>query len=176
MAAQLSSKGIPHYDPLLYFPSGLLTTVNSSLCPGIGFQSIRPSSPLPCVPGELGPCPGNLVLQQGLSVWFSLPSDYHRSAALPSNRHNFFPSVPTDFLGWRNLSPASAPLPWGAGLVLLALLLLPSFFHPTHSPDLPPEKSVCRSRINSYNWTLNNRLVPNWERSMPRLYVVTLLI
>ena len=32
-------------------------------------------------------------------------------------------------------------------------------------PDLPPEKSVCRSRSNSYNWTWNSRLVPNWERS-----------
>ena len=27
-------------------------------------------------------------------------------------------------------------------------------------PDLPPEKSICRSRSNSYNWTWNNRLVP----------------
>ena len=42
-------------------------------------------------------------------------------------------------------------------------------------PDLPSEKSVCRSR-NSYNWTWDNRLVPNWERSMSRLYIVTLLI
>ena len=42
--------------------------------------------------------------------------------------------------------------------------------------DLPPEKSVCRSRSNSYNWTWNNRLVPNRERSMSRLYVVTMLI
>ena len=46
----------------------------------------------------------------------------------------------------------------------------------TRPPDLPPEKSVCRSRSNSYNWTWNNRLVPNWERNMSRLYVVTLLI
>ena len=30
----------------------------------------------------------------------------------------------------------------------------------TRSPDLPPEKSLCRSRGNSYNWTWNNRLVP----------------
>ena len=28
----------------------------------------------------------------------------------------------------------------------------------------PPEKSTCRSRSNSQNWTRNNRLVPNWER------------
>jgi len=31
----------------------------------------------------------------------------------------------------------------------------------TRPPDLPPEKSVYRSRSNSKNWTWNNRLVPN---------------
>ena len=43
-------------------------------------------------------------------------------------------------------------------------------------PDLPPEKSVCRSGSNSSNWTWNNRLVPNRKRSASRLYIVTLLI
>ena len=33
----------------------------------------------------------------------------------------------------------------------------------TRPPYLPPETSVCRSRSNSYNWTWNNGLVPNWE-------------
>ena len=33
-----------------------------------------------------------------------------------------------------------------------------------------------RSGSNSENWTWNNRLVLNQERSMSRLYVVTLLI
>ena len=37
-------------------------------------------------------------------------------------------------------------------------------------------RNVCRSRSNSWNWTWNNRLVPNWERSTSRLYIVTLLI
>ena len=46
----------------------------------------------------------------------------------------------------------------------------------TRPPDLPLEKSVRRSGSNSYNWTWNNRLVPNRERSMSRLYIVTLLI
>ena len=46
----------------------------------------------------------------------------------------------------------------------------------TRPPDLPPEKSVCRLRSNSYNWTWNNRLVPNRKRSMSRLYIITLLI
>ena len=46
----------------------------------------------------------------------------------------------------------------------------------TRAPDLPPEKAVCRSRSNSYNQIWNNRLVPNREWSMSRLYIVILLI
>ena len=36
--------------------------------------------------------------------------------------------------------------------------------------------TICRSGSNSQNWAWKNRLVPNWERSMSRLYIVTLLI
>ena len=43
-------------------------------------------------------------------------------------------------------------------------------------PDLPLEKFVWRLRSNKQNWTWNNKLVPNRERSMSRLYIVTLLI
>ena len=46
----------------------------------------------------------------------------------------------------------------------------------TRPPDLSLEKSVCMSGSNNQNWAWNNRLVPNWERSTPRLYIVTLLI
>ena len=46
----------------------------------------------------------------------------------------------------------------------------------TRPPYLPPEKSVCGSRSNSLNQTQNNRLVPNWERSTSRLYIVILFI
>ena len=46
----------------------------------------------------------------------------------------------------------------------------------TRAPDLPLEKSVCRSGSKSENWTCNNRLVPNRERSTSRLYFVALLI
>ena len=45
----------------------------------------------------------------------------------------------------------------------------------TRSPDLPLEKSVCRSGSNSQNWTWN-KLIPNRKRSMSRLYIVTMLI
>ena len=46
----------------------------------------------------------------------------------------------------------------------------------TRPLDLPPEKPIYRSISNSSNWTWNNRLVPNQKRSMPMLYIVTLLI
>ena len=45
----------------------------------------------------------------------------------------------------------------------------------TRPPDLPPEKSVCKSGSDSLNWIWNNELVPNWERSTSRLYIVTCL-
>ena len=35
----------------------------------------------------------------------------------------------------------------------------------TKLPYLPPEKSVCKSKIDSWNWTWNNKLAPNQERS-----------
>ena len=38
------------------------------------------------------------------------------------------------------------------------------------------EKPVCRPRSNIQNWVQNNGLIHNWERSMTRLYIVTLLI
>ena len=43
-------------------------------------------------------------------------------------------------------------------------------------PDLPPEKSVGRSRSNSQNQTWNNGLVPNQGRSMSSLYLISPLI
>ena len=42
----------------------------------------------------------------------------------------------------------------------------------TRPPDLPPVKPVCRSRSNSQNWTWNNKLVPNREGSMSRLFTL----
>ena len=46
----------------------------------------------------------------------------------------------------------------------------------TRPPNLPPENSVCMSRSNSQNWTWNNRMVQNWERSISKLYIVTMFI
>ena len=46
----------------------------------------------------------------------------------------------------------------------------------TRLPDLPPEKSVYRSRSNSQNWTWNNRLVSDRERSTSKLWIFTLII
>jgi len=45
----------------------------------------------------------------------------------------------------------------------------------TRPPDLPLEKSVCRSGGSSYNCAWNNGLVPNRKRTS-RLYIVNLLI
>ena len=45
----------------------------------------------------------------------------------------------------------------------------------TRPPEVPPEKSVCRSGSNSQNMVWNNRLVPNRKRSTSRLYIVTCL-
>ena len=45
----------------------------------------------------------------------------------------------------------------------------------TRPSDLPLEKPVCRSGSNSWNWTWNNRLVPNREKSMSRLYIAPCL-
>ena len=45
----------------------------------------------------------------------------------------------------------------------------------TRPPDLPLEKSICRSGNNRKSWTWN-RLVPNRKRSTSRLYIVILLI
>ena len=36
----------------------------------------------------------------------------------------------------------------------------------TRPPDLTLDKPICRSGSNSYNWTWNNRLVPDRRRSM----------
>ena len=44
----------------------------------------------------------------------------------------------------------------------------------TRLPYLSPEKLVYRSRTNNQNQTQNNGLVQNCERSMTRLYTVTL--
>ena len=40
---------------------------------------------------------------------------------------------------------------------------------------LSSKKHVCRTRSNSQNWTWKDRWVPNWEKSMSRLYIVTCL-
>ena len=46
----------------------------------------------------------------------------------------------------------------------------------TRPPYLSAEKPVCRTRSNSLNLLWNKGLVQNWERSMSKLCVVTLLI
>ena len=65
-------------------------------------------------------------LWYGLSVWFSLPSDHHRSAASLSNSLTCLPSVPK-YCSNVGISP------------LLQFLHLPGCWSsPTHSPPLFP--------------------------------------
>ena len=45
----------------------------------------------------------------------------------------------------------------------------------TRPPYLPPEKSVCIKK-QQLELDKKNKLIPNQDRSMPRLYIVTLLI
>ena len=40
----------------------------------------------------------------------------------------------------------------------------------------PASWEICMQVKKQQNWTWNNRLVPNWERSKSRLYIVTRLI
>ena len=46
----------------------------------------------------------------------------------------------------------------------------------TRFQSIKGPQHVCRSRSSSQNQTWNNELVPNWERSMSRLNIVTLII
>ena len=67
VATQHCSKGIRHHDLLPHVLLGCLPTVNSNPHPGIALQSLCSSSQPLCVSGDLGPWPGYMGLQQGLS-------------------------------------------------------------------------------------------------------------
>ena len=45
-----------------------------------------------------------------------------------------------------------------------------------YQTTLPASRETCMQVKKQQNGTWNNRLVPNWERSASRLYIVTLLI
>ena len=90
--------------------------------------------------------------------------------SLGSSRQDCWSELP-------RLSPGDLPGIEPASLWLCELQQTGKFWkRNTRPPYLPPEKSICRSRSNSSNWTWNNRLVPNRERSTSRLYTVTLLL
>ena len=120
--------------------------VNSSLCPRISLQTPRSSSQPLRTSVDPQPCPRCVGPWHSLSVWFSLYSDCHRSAASPSSdSFKCFASVPTNCPGYGSLSPTSAPPPQSASPVLLALLLLlPSFFCPTQP---------CMDSYNPFQWS-----------------------
>ena len=67
MAAGLSSTGISHQIFLPHLLLISLSTVNSSLHPGIALQFPNSRPQLLCFPGDLCPSPGYVWLRQGLS-------------------------------------------------------------------------------------------------------------
>ena len=112
----------------------------------LALQHNSSSSQHPCALVDKHACPGYIEPQHRLSMWFSLYSDCHRSAASPSSdSFKCFASVPTNCPGYGSLSPTSAPPPQSASPVLLALLLLlPSFFCPTQP---------CMDSYNPFQWS-----------------------
>ena len=144
-------------------PSVHLLTANRTSHSTSVLQSPRSSSQLLYTPVNTHPSLGHVGLQYGPSVYFSLCPICHSSAtSLSSNSLKCFPLVPINspiregvsplergFPEFGNLSSASAPLPWGAcPVLLLILLLLASFFHPTqlcrdlYSPFQCPRSSA----------------------------------
>ena len=91
------------------------------------------------VPMHLDPCPEYIGLWHGLSVWFSLHSNWHRSAVSPFDRLTCFPSVLVDCPGCGNLTPTSAPSTRGCRS---GPTPLPSLF-----PSLPSSHRVSRIYI-----------------------------
>ena len=146
MATWFFSKGIPGADFLP--PSPQLSPWHQQQSFLWDFSPI-PILQLPAAMHTSGPTPQFRVCRATALIVYVVLIPFRLSQISCSTLQHpqFFPSVPKDFPGCKNLSPDSALLL--TGLVLLALLFVPSFFHPTQSPDLPPEKSVCRSRSNS---------------------------
>ena len=122
MAAWLSSTGISHHNLLPHTPSICLSTVNSSLHPGIAPQSLNSSSQLLCLLGDLLPCLGYAWLRQGLSILipFKLPqiSCFTLSLKCSSSDSDNCPDV--------GIGPLlQFPHPPRAGPILLTLLFFP---------------------------------------------------
>ena len=157
-------------------PLSCLPAINSSPCSEIALQFPFSICQQPHTPMDQHPNSGYVGPWQGLSVWFSFPSDYHRSAALPSNRLNFFPSVPTDFPGWRNLSLLQPLYPgvqvWS---FLLSSFSLLSFILPSHLTCLlknmyAGQESTVTTGHGTTDWFQIGKGVHQ------SLYIVTLLI
>ena len=128
MAAWLSSTGISHHRLLPHTASIHLSTVNSSLCPGIAPRSLRSRSQLLSLPGDLCPCPGYVWLRQGLSVLipFRLPqiSCFTLSLKCFSSNPDSCPDA-----GIRPLLQFPHPLRAGSGVLTLPFFpLVPSSY------------------------------------------------
>ena len=128
----ISSKGIPCSNLLPHILLGHLPAVKSHPCPGFSLQSLCTSFQPLCVLGDLHPCLQYVGLQYRLSMWFSLYSDHHRSAASLPSPFKCLPSVPNYCSDVGNLTPASVPpFPRGRSSPYIFLLFFSSFLHPT---------------------------------------------
>lgn len=72
-------------------PLSCLPAINSSPFSEIGLQSPFSSCQQPCTPVDPHPNSGYVGPWHQLFMWFSFPSDGHRSASLPSNILNSSP-------------------------------------------------------------------------------------
>ena len=128
----VSSKGISCSNLLPHIPLGHLPAVKGHPGPGISLQSLCSSFQPLCVLGDLHPCLQYVGLQYRLSMWFSLYSDHHRSAASLPSPFKCLPSVPNYYSDVGNLTPASVPpLPRGRSSPYILLHFFSSFLHPT---------------------------------------------
>ena len=95
----------------------------------LALQHNSSSSQHPCALVDKHACPGYIEPQHRLSMWFSLYSDHHRSAASLPSPFKCLPSVPNYYSDVGNLTPASVPpLPRGRSSPYILLhFSLPSF-------------------------------------------------
>lgn len=113
MASKLCFKSIPCGHIFSPVSSCHLSEVKSSPHPGIALQSLHSSSQPSHVLVDLRSCLGYVGSRPRLSVWVSLYSDCHISAASLSSSFECFPSVPTDCPKCGDLTAASASPPAG---------------------------------------------------------------
>ena len=118
-------------------PKAFPATISSLMSPWACQQQSSPCFPIPMLQLPATECFRGLESLAGVCraaariVWFSLHSECHKSAASLSDSVRCFPSAPNNFPDVGILPLLQFPQPPGIGPVLLILLFLSSFLHPT---------------------------------------------